>query len=251
MEKNWRQAYNERRAEDYDRLMPLLTMNHAGALEAVIHMVSASPSRELKILELGPGTGLLTQKILDRFVLARIHGLDGSEEMLAVARQKLNSYGARVTWQQGSFEDVPQMAFPEADFDLIVSAFSLHHLDHRYVPVLFTEFFRILAPGGQAVIADYVATPYNRLQRHYEDLWVEARWRNLQKEGGALPTKEEVWADHEAMKKAEGDNPAPLGSLLAWMERAGFGEVECHWKHFCYAVYGGVKPAAPGLGGCY
>ncbi|MEK7287576.1 MAG: class I SAM-dependent methyltransferase [Elusimicrobiota bacterium] len=237
----WREAYDLKRAREYDRLMPLMTLDHAAALEAVVDMMGRSASASLKIFELGAGTGLLTQRILERYPGAEVEGIDGSQEMLAMARRKLSSFNKRLTLRRSSFQEYNWDSLAAGAYHAVVSSFSLHHLDHGVVPGLFDRLARILAPGGRLIIADYVASPYPRLQRRYEDLWVEARRANLNKTFGLALTKEQVWKDHEAAKKAEGDNPALLDDLLKWLASAGLEEVECYWKNFCYAVYGGVK----------
>ncbi len=114
----------------------------------------------------------------------------------------------------------------------------------------FAEMRRRLVPGGQVLIADYVLTPHAVLQRRYEDIWVDTRISNVREALGKTLDKVEVWRDHEATKAAEGDNPARLDDELAWLREAGFADVDCHWKHFCYAVFGGTAPKAMRVG-CY
>ena len=37
------------------------------------------------------------------------------------------------------------------------------------------------------------------------------------------------------------DHPAKLVDQLAWLTEIGFAEVDVVWKHYNFAVYGGVK----------
>lgn len=234
----WRDAYREARAGEYDRFIELAAMNYRGALEAVLEAASWSPPR--RVLELGAGTGTLTRLLLERFPEARMTALDGSAEMLEKAADKLRPYGSRATLERATFERLLEEG-AGGPFDLIVSSFALHHMRHEDMPRLLGRLHAALAPGGRLVVADYVLTPYPELQGRYEGVWVDWRRANMKAAFGVEQSREDAFAEHEATKRAEGDNPAQLLDLLAWMRDAGFQETGCHWKYYCYAVYGGLR----------
>lgn len=83
-----------------------------------------------------------------RYLAERGHtvvGIDATEEMLAVAREKAPS----VTFRAGRLE---HLDLPDASFDLAVCSLALTHL-----PVLdsaIAELARVLAPGGRLVLSD-------------------------------------------------------------------------------------------------
>lgn len=234
------EAYKKLRPKDYDQFIQSAGLSHAEALDSLCLMVRVAP---LSILELGTGTGLLTQRLLSRHPAARVTGVDGSSEMLALAEKKLAGFGARFAGVCSAFESCAWNRLAGGPFDLIVSSFALHHMDHARYPAFFAAMRRILKPGGQLLVADYIRSPSDRLQRHYEDIWVEARMRQMNERFGRSQTKEEVWRDHERNKQEEGDNPAPLPELIRWLRAAGYEEVETHWRCFCLAIYGGVTPS--------
>lgn len=238
----WKEAYAESRAKDYDQFIRLGAMNYDGTLDAVLEMVLAPQDAPLRVLELGSGTGLLSERLLARFPRAELTGVDGSPQMLERARARLARFPGRVTLLRRSFEEYAASGFEAADFDLVVSSFSLHHMRHDLLRGAYAQMRRRLPPGGQVLIADYVLTPHAVLQQRYEDIWVETRVRNVRTALGKQLDFAEVRRDHERTKAAEGDNPARLDDHLAWLREAGFAAVDCHWKHFCYAVYGGLVP---------
>ena len=235
------EAYKKLRPDDYDQFIQLAGINHSGALEAVCEMVRVKP---VSSLELGVGTGLLTQRLLERFPNARVTGVDGSSEMLAIGKRKLAAFGKRFTPIVSSFEGCDWNRAAGRPYDLIVSSFALHHMDHAGYPDFFTGMLRLLRPGGQLLVADLVRTPHENLWRHYLDIWVSARVRQTNKALGLNQTKEEVWKEHERNMAEEGDNPAAVPDLLSWLGQAGYKEVEEHWRYYCIAVYGGLKDAA-------
>ncbi|MBI4668937.1 MAG: class I SAM-dependent methyltransferase [Elusimicrobia bacterium] len=237
----WRDNYASPKALEYNQFIEMATMGHGRTLDALCAMMDRPAGEDLRILELGAGTGLLTKRLLERFSSALVVGIDGSREMLELALNKLALSAGRFKAVCSSFEEYPWHDEPEASYDFIVSAFSLHHLDHAAYPGLFSGLFRALKPDGELIVADYVLSSHRRWQNRYEEIWVETRMKQTNDALGLSLTKEQVRLENETRKRSEGDNPAPLESLLRRLSEAGFAEAECFWKHFCYAVYGARK----------
>jgi SAM-dependent methyltransferase len=97
-----------------------------------------------RVLDAGCGPGLYAQELLARG--ADLVGVDASAAMVDLARTRLGDR-ARVL-QADLGEPLP---FPDASFDLVVCALVIHHLDDR--GACLGEFFRVLAPGGRAVVS--------------------------------------------------------------------------------------------------
>jgi malonyl-CoA O-methyltransferase len=79
-------------AETYDRSACV----QKAVSERVSEMVARLPEPR-QVLEVGCGTGLLTERLLDVLPKAGIHALDVSEGMIKQARSRLKNAG-RVTW---------------------------------------------------------------------------------------------------------------------------------------------------------
>lgn len=237
----WAEAYQRKRPSDYDQFIKVAGMKHGDALEALGLMIAFDRKAHLNILELGTGTGLLTKQVLESFPRAHVTGIDGALPMLAIARDRLAPFGRRFEAVYSSFEDYAFEKVPQSSIDLVVSSFALHHMDHGGYPAFFSKLRRLLKPGGQLLVADLVRSASEVVWRQYMDIWVEVRTRQMKEMQGITAAKEEVWREHERNMKEEGDNPAPVPELLRWLSEAGFKHVDCHWKHFCVAVYGGTK----------
>ncbi len=102
------------------------------------------------VLDLGCGPGDITLRLARALPSARVHGLDGSPAMLAIARNRLASEtDGRVAFIQGL---VPGAELPLQSYDAIVSNSLLHHL-HR--PACFWEMIADTgAPGAPVVVMD-------------------------------------------------------------------------------------------------
>ena len=165
----------------------------------------------------------LTQRLKDR--VAVITG-GASGIGLATAR--------RFAAEPGRFRlltlDYAREALP-GRYDLVASALSIHHLEDDHKRSLFRLLFDVLDPGGAFVNADQVAGPTPALTREYL-----AAWRRHARAAGA--SDDELRGGEERM---QADRPASLEHQLAWLRAAGFGEVDCFYKHFMFAVYAGFR----------
>ena len=94
-------------------------------------------------LDAACGTGRLAARLADRGF--RVTGIDGSAEMLELARTRLP--GAR--FSEGDLGSLP---LPDGAVDLVTTALALTHVpDLRPV---YAEFARVLRPGGSLVVSD-------------------------------------------------------------------------------------------------
>jgi tRNA (cmo5U34)-methyltransferase len=101
-----------------------------------------------RVLELGVGTGETSRRLLDVHPEAKLVGIDESAEMLAAAPADVAAADLRVS----RLED----PLPEGNFDLVVSALAVHHLDGAGKADLFAHVAARLRPGGRFVLGDVV-----------------------------------------------------------------------------------------------
>ena len=219
-------------AEQYDDLFVSHMYDYDVTHEMILTMLPFSSTRPVRVLELGVGTGNLTQKILTRFPHSTVVGYELSEPMLAQARAKLAAFEARLQLCQG---DISQTVFP-GPFDAVVSAIAVHHVPPPSKPILFHRLYPALHPGGVLVLGDAfeAATPalgdtYRRLiaaelARRGVDTAASDAYRNRSGPSGGASTQVQAY--------------------LRWMQQAGFVNVDCVWKHFGRAVVYGERPAA-------
>ncbi len=98
------------------------------------------------VLELGTGTGITSRRVLAVHPGAHLTGVDASEVMLSAA----DLPGADLRLQD------LRAALPEGPFELVFSAFVVHHLDAAAKADLFARVAAALAPGGRFVLADVI-----------------------------------------------------------------------------------------------
>ncbi len=107
------------------------------------------------ILELGCGTGNLTQLLMEAYPQAAIQAVDVSGESLAVCHSRL-AHSGRLTCRQVDFR---QLELPASSLPLVVSSIAIHHLTSAEKRQLFRQVYDWLVPGGVFCFADQCAAP--------------------------------------------------------------------------------------------
>lgn len=101
-----------------------------------------------RVLDLGCGTGETGRRVLELHPGATLVGVDASPDMLSLARRAVPD----ATFVQSRLED----PLPEGPFDVVVSAFAVHHLPPAAKADLFRRVAEVLPRSGRFVLCDVV-----------------------------------------------------------------------------------------------
>jgi len=211
-------------AAGYDGQRRWIIPDFTGFYGAAVR-AAASSMENPSILDIGAGTGHLSGFLLDAYPGARITLMDISENMLAVARERLGGRG-NVRYVVADYRHA-DLGGP---FDVICSALSIHHLERDEKRVLYRGIFDSLGEGGLFVNADEVAG-----ETAEEDRQNLAYWDDFLL-GGPLGEEEGrvIIRRRETLDRME-----KLSVQLAWMREIGFGDVGVVYRNRCFAVFTG------------
>ena len=194
-------------------------------------------NRDVKLLDVATGTGdMLICLLRQRSNIALATGLDISENMLAVCREKLRSCGL-LKRADLLCADASKTPFPDEEFDAVTMAFGIRNTADACATL--REIHRVLKPGGVALILEFSlpACPMTR--------WFYLRYlRGVVPLVGSL-----VSGDRRAYRYLNESiesfqQPAEFCSL---MQKAGFHDVSVIPLTFGVAsIYQGVKGQVSG-----
>ncbi len=119
-----------------------------------------------RVLDVGSGTGTLTVLTKTLHSDAKVAGVDGDANVLAIARTKAVRESAEIGLGQGLAGQLP---YPAGLFDRVLSSLVFHHLTTEDKRRALAEIVRVLKPGGELLIVDF-GRPQTMLARAISEI---------------------------------------------------------------------------------
>lgn len=127
-------------------------------IKDVFNLINSQSIKVNNILDFGAGTGSSVPYFQKYFPNVSLTCLDVSKKSLEVGK---NRYCKYAHFQSFNGEVIP---FSDNTYDLVFAACVFHHIPHNEHITLMQEWFRVLKPGGVAII--YEHNPLNPLTVH-------------------------------------------------------------------------------------
>jgi len=200
------------------------------------------PPETERILELGCGTGELTQKVLQQCPNAQLVAVDYSPRMIKFIQEKLDYQVQRDRVQTFQL-DFGAWANDEGEtnigdnFDAVISSLAIHHLSDEMKRKLFQKIARSLNPNGRFWNADPLLPEFPELKEIYQ----QSREQWAQQQGLDLETVRSKLGKSETQGYSSQDQLATLDSHFQMLKDAGFSKTAVIWKYYNLAVFGGLR----------
>lgn len=119
------------------------------------------------ILDVATGTGDLAIKLAREIPGVRVTGVDLSEQMLAIGRDKVRLAGLsdRISLSKA---DCLALSMADASFDAVTVAYGVRNFEH--LAQAYREMARVLRPGGMLCVVE-LSVPQSRLVRPFYELY--------------------------------------------------------------------------------
>lgn len=215
-------------------------------LDVLAELLPAGPWR---LLDLGAGTGSLSQALLDRFPEATVVALDLDPVLMTIGRGALGEAGGRLAWRQIDLRE-PLWAdalASTAPFDAVVSLATLHHFTGPEVAAIYRDLGRLIGQGGLLLNAEMLAAgpPSSHLARAFDEVRrrssppADGWWEAIEAE----PSFAEAVADRARLKgrmRGAGRKRSAEAHCRA-LRRAGFREATVAWRYLDEALVAALR----------
>jgi tRNA (cmo5U34)-methyltransferase len=194
-----------------------------GLLRAMLPFAADSAFTYMNV---GSGPGTFDALVLERYPRAHAVLVDVSPLMLERARDQLAPFGARITCLQADFSSRDWTAsLDQRELHAAVSCIAIHNLRQPpLIRALYADIYQVLADGGLFLNLDYVRMPAPGLQPL-------AAWAGSDPDGAFMPAG------------GGGGMPGTADEQVGWLREAGFNAVDCFYKEFRIALFGGSRGA--------
>lgn len=194
--------------------------------EATTDFIAANIRTPKRIVDLGAGTGLLTYYWRKKFESAEYTLVDIADEMLDVARKRFANVN-NVKFKAADYSK----DFPFGEFDCVVSALSIHHLEHGQKKRLFSAIYKALPMGGIFANYDQFCAASQTVGRWFDGYWIKGL------EDSDLTQKDiERWKERRKF-----DREISVEEEARMLRESNFAEVECVYSNQKFAVIVAIK----------
>jgi len=198
----------------YDADIQRMVPHYLPMLDEVIGALIDHAPRDARVLDLGAGTGALSERILSRLPSVRLTLVDVDPAMLAQAKIRLA--GMPIEVSRASFTD------PLPECDAAVASLALHHVKTIEAKTeMYRNIHRSLVPGGALINGDAIVPTSKALS---DALY--RRWAGFLMSFGS--TEAEAYRTFEEWAKE--DRYFSLEEELDMLRSAGFREVDLRWR---------------------
>ena len=216
------------------------------AQEQIGVMMSILKTRALpveKFLDLGCGDGILGAVILGTY--PQSHGVlaDFSEPMLEQAREQLKEYAGQLVFENLDYGDPAWVKNLETYslFDAIVSGYSIHHQPDARKRPIYEEIYSLLKPDGWFINIEHIAASALLAVDLFNNHIIDGRYA-IEKANGGSKTRQEISDIFMNRPDKDAYILLPVEIQCDWLRGIGYEEVDCYFRVYELAVFGGRRP---------
>jgi ubiquinone/menaquinone biosynthesis C-methylase UbiE len=208
-------------------------------LEIIGKIAGAWCPRPFKIMDLGCGDGILGRLLLDAYPESRVIFSDFSEPMLEKLCGRIGT-DKRANIINVDFATSAWIKEVESEkpFDIIVSGFAIHHQPDDRKKELYAEIYRLLGKGGLFLNLDQVSSATASIGWIFDSFFLDCM-RSFLADTESNVTIDEIEKAYYQDKKE--NIPAPVEKQCRWLRDIGFQDVDCFFKAFELALFGGRR----------
>ena len=136
-------------------------------------------------------------------------------------------------------------------FEAVVSGFAIHHLPDRRKREIYAEILPLLRAGGVFLNLEHVSSESPWVEARFEDLFIDSLHafhspKVEGEDGRARRSREDVAREFYDRPDKEANILAPVDVQCTWLRELGYEDVDCYFKVFELALFGGRRAGPAG-----
>ena len=214
----------------------------ADQIAVMLRVIAAGGRPVRRVADLGCGSGVTARAILAQYPQATAVLVDFSEPMMEAARAAMATHRPPPIFIVADLagRDWTAALREQAPFDVVASSYAIHHLTDARKRELYAEIYALLAPGGVFVNVEHVASNTPHIEAMGDELMIDSLHAFQRRKGVEMP-RAQVARDFVHRPDKAANILAPVEIQCEWLRSIGFTDVDCFFKVFELAVFGGRK----------
>lgn len=221
IEKNFNLVANE-----YDKnrkkFLPCFDDFYINATKFIISNIN----KPKQILDLGAGTGLLSYFWIQHCPTAEYILVDIADEMLDVARKRFSDKN-NVSYRGMNYAN----ELPSGNFDVVISALSIHHLENEDKLDLFARIYDLLPSGGLFVNYDQFCAGQPEMNS-----WFDSYWESQLTNSGLTEHDLELWKERKKL-----DRECSVEQEIEMLYKCKFKVIKCIYSYQKFSIIVAIK----------
>ncbi len=212
-------------------------------IEVLLRLITSSQKDLECFLDIGCGNGVLSSAILERYPNASATLIDFSKGMLEAAKAQLEGYNKQTTVAEADFayKDWIKAVQNNAPFNVIVSGFAIHHQNDQRKRQVYQEIYDLLQPGGMFINLEHVASHSSWGEKLFEEHFIDSLY-TYHSSSQTKKTRDEIAQEYYHRDDKKANILAPVEDQCEWLREIGFQNVDCYFKLYEIAIFGGCRP---------
>ena len=188
--------------------------------------IASNITEPRRILDLGAGTGLLSYFWYQHYPESEYVLVDIADDMLNIARKRFAGID-KVAYRVMNYSD----GLPNGDFDVIISALSIHHLENDEKTKLFAKIYDKLPAGGLFVNYDQFCANQEEMNK-----WFNSYWENQLPKSGLTDKDLALWQERRKL-----DKECSVEDEIEMISKCNFNIAKCVYSNQKFSVIVAIK----------
>ena len=188
--------------------------------------IASNITEPRRILDLGAGTGLSSFFWYQHYPESEYVLVDIADDMLNIARKRFAGID-KVAYRVMNYSD----GLPNGDFDVIISALSIHHLENDEKTKLFAMIYDKLPAGGLFVNYDQFCANQEEMNK-----WFNSYWENQLPKSGLTDKDLALWQERRKL-----DKECSVEDEIEMISKCNFNIAECVYSNQKFSVIVAIK----------